>query len=60
MTSRVAIKHGLKDNLSETTFHFGMWQKMPARDQNGNDWVRIIMLLNQLSNLLQYFLVKVI
>lgn len=60
MTSLVAKKRGLKDYLSKTTFHFGMWQKVPARDQNGNGWVHINMLLNQMSNLLQYFLVKVI
>jgi len=49
MTPPVAIKHGLKDYLSKTTFHFGMWYKVPARDQNRNDWVHINMFLNQLS-----------
>jgi len=60
MTHPVAIKHGLIDYLSKTTFHFGMWYKVPARDQNGKDWVYINILLSQVSNLLKYFLVKVI
>ena len=60
MTSLIAIKQCLKDYLSKTTFHLVMWYVVPARDQNGNDWVCINMLLNQLSKLLQYFLFRVI
>jgi len=56
----VARKRGLKDYLSKTTFHFVMRYEVRASDQNGKDWVHINMLLNQLPNLLQYFLVKVI
>jgi hypothetical protein len=49
MTSPVAIKHGLKNYLSKTTFHFGMLYVVPTRDQSGNDWVYTNMFLNQLS-----------